>query len=100
MNANHCCAKQNRFLPIEPDTAVLLRPVSLATHTHTNLVAFGSDNWRTHSDITQKTLGNLETGSESMGRRREERRGLEGGVFEAQANFPVVHYANQADRFD
>lgn len=56
MNANHCCAKQNRsnnrFLPIEPDTAVLLRPVSLITHT--NLVAFGSDNWRTQSDITHR----------------------------------------------
>lgn len=51
MNANHCCAKlkrnNNRFLPIEPDTAVLLHPVSLAAHTlvHIDRVAFVVENW-------------------------------------------------------
>lgn len=68
MNANHCCAKQNTFLPIEPDTAVLLRPVSLATHT--NLVASGSDTVRHHTE----TLGNLETGYMSQWRGRGEER--------------------------
>ncbi len=100
MNANHCCAKQNRsnnrFLPIEPDTAVLLRPISLDTHT--NLVAFWSDNWQTptHSSHTEK-LGNFSWLNES-GERVKERVG--GGGYKSKANFAAVHYANQADRFD
>lgn len=54
MNANHWYAKGNRFLPAEPDTAVLLRPDCLAAHT--NLDACGIDNGLTQSDITQRTL--------------------------------------------
>lgn len=53
MNANRWYAKGNRFLPAEPDTAVLLRPVCLAAHT--SLDACGIDNWLTQSGFTQRS---------------------------------------------
>lgn len=98
MNANHCRAKQNRnirFLPIEPVTAVLLRPVSLAAHT--NLVVFVGDDWCTQSDATHREALKLADWPEQW--RGRERRGSSGS-FRTQGNFAAVHYANQADRFD
>lgn len=73
MNANHCCAKgnrnKNRFLPIEPDSAVLL---SLATHTHTlvhmHRIAFVVDGWRMGANATRSEgLNRLGEGARGEG---------------------------------
>lgn len=56
MNANHCCAKlkrnNNRLLPVEPHTAVLLHPVSLAAHTH--IVILIVEDWWMEADATRR----------------------------------------------
>lgn len=79
----------NRFLPNEPVTAVLLHPVSLAAHTH--LVVFVCDDWRTRSDVKHREALKLTDCPQQW--RGGERRG-------SQENFAADHYANQTDRFD